>query len=370
MKPLSVNGIVRRARRGASRHRRWLIAAAVLAVAVLGFEALRLALREFRFADVRAAVATMPGWRIAAALVFTIVSYLALTGYDAMSLAAVGRPLPWRTAALGSFVSYTLSHNLGLSFLTGGSARYRLYSAAGLEFGEVAQVAVIAGVTFWAGMLATAGMGMAIAAPPITALGLTIAGSFTRMIGIGLLALVAALPVLSAVGVRSISVAGLRLPIPILRQQAVLVAASVIDLVAAASALYVLVPALGPAEFPAFFVAYAIAIIVAQVSHVPGGLGVFEGVILALAPANQSAVFAGLLLYRLVYYLLPLFVAGIGLGLREGWRLRHPIGRGLGLVDRAAHLVAPLAVTLLVFGGGLVLLVSGALPGSRDGSVP
>lgn len=357
--------IVRRARRGASRYRHWLVAAAVLAGVLLGFEALRMTLREVRFADVHAVVAVMPGWRIIAALAFTVVSYLALTGYDAMSLAAVGRPLPWRTAAAGSFVSYTLSHNLGLSFLTGGSARYRLYSAAGLDLGQVAQVAVIAGATFWAGVLATAGAAMAIAPPPIAAAGIMIAGGVTRLIGISLLALVAALPVLSAAGVRSISAAGLRLPIPTLRQQAVLIAASVVDMAAASSVLFVLVPALGPSSFPGFFVAYAVAIVVAQVSHVPGGLGVFESVMLALVPGDHPAVFAGLLLYRLVYYLLPLLAAGVGLGLREGWRLRYLIGRGLGLVDRVVQLVAPGAVTLLVFSGGLVLLVVGALPGAE-----
>lgn len=361
-----MTGTIRRARHWASRHRVWLIGFAVLAVALLGFEALRLALSEVRFTDVRAAVAAMPGWRIAAALAFTALSYLALTGYDAMSLAAVDRPLPWRTAAAGSFVSYTLSHNLGLSFLTGGSARYRLYSAAGLDLPRVAQVAVIAGVTFWTGVLATAGLAMAIAAPPIAAFGVTFAAGSTRLVGIGLLAIVAALPVLSAAGIREVSAAGLRLPVPTLRQQAVLIAASVIDMAAASLALYVLVPALPLASFPGFFVAYAVAIVVAQVSHVPGGLGVFESVVLALVPGDQPAVFAGLLLYRIVYYLLPLLVAGIGLALREGWRLRHPIGRGLGLVDRAVHLVAPGAVTLLVFGGGLILLVSGALPGVEE----
>jgi phosphatidylglycerol lysyltransferase len=75
---------------------------------------------------VRRALAAIPNARIAASLALTTVSYLLLTGLDWVALRAIGRPLPWRIAAAGSFTSYTLSHNLGLSLITGGSARLRL----------------------------------------------------------------------------------------------------------------------------------------------------------------------------------------------------------------------------------------------------
>ena len=358
--------LLRRARRWGEVHRSRLVVAAVLLIALLGFEALRLVLHEVHLIDVRAAVAAVPGRRLAAALALTAISYLALTGYDAVALRAIGRPLPWRVAAAGSFTSYTLSHNLGLSLLTGGSARYRLYNAAGLDLGEVAQVSAIAGITFWAGVIATAGCAMGIAAMPLAGgAGGSIGGGWARGLGVALLLPVAALPLLRARGVRSLAYGGLRLPIPTLRQQAALIAVSIVDMAAASAALFVLIPALAPAMFPGFVVAFAAAIVVALVSHVPGGLGVFETVVLALVPGDHPAVFAGLLLYRLVYYLLPLLLAGIGIAVREGWRLRHPIGRGLGIADRAGQLVAPTAVTLLVFLGGFVLLVSGALPGVR-----
>ena len=110
----------------AARNRRSLTIAAVLLVAAIGFEALHLVLREVHLRDVRASLAAVPRARIAAALGLTATSYLLLTGLDWIALRAVGRPLPWRIAAAGSFTSYTLSHTLGLSLLTGGSARLRL----------------------------------------------------------------------------------------------------------------------------------------------------------------------------------------------------------------------------------------------------
>jgi phosphatidylglycerol lysyltransferase len=357
--------LLRRALLWAERHRRWLVVVAVAVVALLAFEALRLVLSEVHLKDVRQALHAVPPSRIAAALGLTVVSYLALTGYDSVALRAIGRPLPWRVAAAGSFTSYTLSHNLGLSLLTGGSARYRVYSAAGLDLGDVAQVSAIAGITFWAGVLATAGLAMAAGGAPVDVAGWRIEGGWTRGIGVALIALVAILPLLRLTGRHAISSGGMRLPVPTLGQQAVLLGVSLVDMIAASAALFVLMPGLGPTAFPVFFIAYAVAIVVALVTHVPGGLGVFETVVLALVPGDHPAVFAGLLLYRLIYYLLPLLVAGVGIALREGWRLRHPIGRTLGIADRAGRFVAPTAVTALVFLGGFVLLVSGALPGVK-----
>ena len=106
-----------------ARHRRELLIAAVLLVAAIGFEALHLVLREVHLRDVRASLAAVPDTRIAASLALTVTSYLMLTGLDWVALRAVGKPLPWRIAAAGSFTSYTLSHNLGLSLLTGRKRR-------------------------------------------------------------------------------------------------------------------------------------------------------------------------------------------------------------------------------------------------------
>ncbi|MGP7794736.1 bifunctional lysylphosphatidylglycerol flippase/synthetase MprF [Sphingomonas sp. CLY1604] len=349
----------------AARYRRSLTVAAVLLVAAFGFEALRLVLREVHLRDVRAALHAVDATRIAAAVGLTATSYLLLTGLDWVALRVVGRPLPWRIAAAGSFTSYTLSHNLGLSLLTGGSARLRLYGAAGLGFGEVAQVAAICGLAFWAGVAGAAGIGLvtggAVALGPVV-----LDAAIARAVGAGLLVLLAVLPVLRACGYRSLGPERLRVALPSLPQMTALAALSLADLTAASAALFVLTPAVSAHAFPAFVVAYAVAVVVALLLHVPGGLGVFETVVLATVPGDRPALFAALLLYRLIYYLLPLLIAAIGIAAAEGWRLRHPIRRGLSYVDRAGQWLAPSAVTVLVFVAGFVLLVSGALPGVKD----
>ncbi len=102
------------------------------------------------------------------------------------------------------------------------------------------------------------------------------------------------------------------------------------------------------------------------VTHVPGGIGVFEAVVLATVPGDRPGLFAALLLYRVIYYLLPLAGAAGLLGVLEGRRLRRPIAVGVSMVEQASRALAPPLLAALVFTGGLVLLVSGALPAVHD----
>ena len=344
------------------RYRRVLSILVVALIAVLGFTALRALVHDVRASDIPLAIAAIPDRRITLALVLTIISYLTLTLYDWLALVVVGRPQRWRVAALASFTSYALSHNLGLSMLTGGSMRWRVYRQAGVEFADTVRVGVIASVAFWTGVIGMAGIALLTVHTGITAGPANLSQLGCRLLGAGCLAVLALPMVARGVGQRRIGTAGWSLPLPSLREQAILMSASLIDLLASAAALFVLVPSATSDQFPLFFIAYALAVIAALVTHVPGGLGVFEAVILAVLPGEQSDLFAALLLYRIIYYFLPLLSAGGLVVVLEGRRLRQPFGSALSLIDRAGRALAPGAVTLLVSAGGFVLLVSGALP--------
>lgn len=342
------------------RHRTVIAIAAALLVGALGLVALHHLLAEVRMGDVRAAAHLLPGWRIGAALALTAASYLALTLYDVLALRIIGRPLRWRTAAIASFTSYTLSHNLGLSLLTGGSARYRVYTAAGLDGGDVARIVAIAGVAFWGGVFALAAIALLIQPDP------TLPGwvppLLQRAAGAAMLLALATAILLGRNG-HTLRIAGFALPLPGGRQAIAQIGVAVLDLAAASAALFVLVPQIGADAFPAFFLGYALAISVALISHVPGGIGVFETVMLAALPdIDRPTLFAALILYRLVYYILPLILGALLLAAHEGWRFRHPVGRAIGRAQWVATGIAPLALSALVFTGGVVLLVSGSLP--------
>ena len=344
-------------------HRSLVTVGSTLLLAALGFAALHQLLLEVHLRDVRAAFHVIPGWRLAAALGLTCLSYLFLTLYDVIALWMVGKSLPYRTAALASFTSYTLSHNLGLGLLTGGSARYRIYSANGLGTADIMRVIAIASVTFWLGVSVIAATLLAFRADDFTIAGIAVSGGVQHWVGMAALAFLL-LPLLVAPRPkRPLRIFGWTLPLPDRRQALAQLAIAALDLAAASGALFLLVPGLGPESYPTFLLAYTLAIIVALISHVPGGLGIFEAIILAASPgADKPTLLAALIAYRLIYYLLPLAVAAILLAISEHSQWKRPAAIVIDSSRAVAASLAPTLMAVVTFLGGVLLLVSGALP--------
>jgi len=341
------------------RHRRYGSVLVVMLLVGLGLGALHHLTRTIRLADVTAAFHAIDRGQVAAAVALTIASYLALTVYDVLALRIVGRPLPWRTAAMASFTSYTLSHNLGLALLTGGSARYRIYTRAGLDGPDVARVVAIAGATFWMGVMAVTGAALVLHRGPLVLGEVSLGATAAQMIGIAIVVAIVLLLLLCSFGPRRVGWRGWSVPLPSGRQALAQIGIATIDLAAASAALFLLIPGADPTLLPLFILAYALAIVATLISHVPGGIGVFEAVVLAAVPVDRTALFAALIAYRVLYYLLPLAIGIVLLVLHEGQR-RHPnTFRG---AQQVATGIAPLLMSAATFGGGAVLLLSSALP--------
>ncbi|WP_448538177.1 bifunctional lysylphosphatidylglycerol flippase/synthetase MprF [Sphingobium yanoikuyae] len=335
----------------------------VVLLAALGFVALYHLLHDVHVRDIRAAFHALGPAALIPALLLTAISYVTLTFYDVLALRSIGRPLPYGTAALASFTSYTLSHNLGLSLLTGGSARYRIYSAAGLGVADVARVVAIAGATFWGGVL-TLAAAMLVWRPETLSMGdvrlsapaLRVAGSLTLAAMIGLI-------LYADRQGRMLHFGRMSLPLPPASRIFCQIGIGVLDLAAASAALFVLVPGISLHAWPAFFLGYALAIVAVLLTHVPGGVGVFELVMLAALPGvDRPQLVAALLAYRLVYYILPLLIAVGIIVAQEGWRWRQPLRRTLRGLQAVTTGLAPIMTAALVFLGGAILLVSGSLP--------
>ncbi|KQM30112.1 bifunctional lysylphosphatidylglycerol flippase/synthetase MprF [Sphingomonas sp. Leaf10] len=352
-------------RRWIERYRTPIGVLIVLALIGLGFAALEHLTQEVRFADVRAAMHALSPHRIVLALLATAGSYLALTFYDLLALRVIGRPLPWRTAALASFTSYTLSHNLGLALLTGGSARYRIYTAAGLDGPDVARIVAIASGTFWAGVVSVTGAALLLHHGPLDLVGLKLSAGQVALAGWSIAALAVGSLAACALVRTPIRLFGFTLPLPTPTQLLLQIAIALIDISCASAALFVLIPGATPALLPAFILAYALGIVAAVVTHVPGGIGVFEAVVLAVVPADRAALFAALIAYRVLYYLLPLALGILVLAWHEGARQRQRSARFLSGIRVVATGVAPLALSAATFTTGAMLLLSGSLPSVR-----
>lgn len=345
------------------RRKALLSIAMMIGVTGLGFAALHHLLAEVRVHDFRTAFHAIAPMAIAASVVMTILSYLALTLYDHLALDIVGQRLKWRTAALASFCSYTLSHNLGLSLLTGGSARFRIYGAAGLRASDIARVIASASLAFWGGVVTMAGVLMTVH-PVMLRLGdVTIGHMLQRVIGVAILGLATLL--LLALGrlPRAIRLFGWTLALPTRRQAVAQIGIACIDLMMASAALFILVPHASISLYPLFFLSYALAIILTLISHVPGGIGVFEAVMLAGLPdVDRPSLLAALVAYRAIYYIIPLIIAVVLIAFHEGRAWRRPVSRVLDGAEALARGIAPAMLAGLVAVGGGILLVSGSLP--------
>ena len=343
-----------------ARLRPWLLAAVGLCLTALIGVSLRRLLAEVRYADVMAAVVDTPTPKIALAVVATAFSYLALTRYDASALRYVGAKVGGRTVVLTSFVAYALSNTIGLGPLSGGVVRMRLYSAAGVPPPQVARVIVFNAAAFGLGMLFFGAVGLLWGAHDV-ATSIHTHGWVLRLAAAAMLLVLIGFLWL-CVRRRSIAIGRLwqlQLPPPelALRQLGI----SAVELAASAFVLWLLLP---PGHIPlaAFIAFYAIAITAGIVSHIPGGVGVFETVML-LAAGNdvpRDAMLGALLLNRGIYYLLPLVVATGALIVYE---LRSGVVAPMG---RMAVRLSPSLLAALTLVAGIWLIVSGVTPFTDD----
>ncbi len=291
----------------------------MIAIVGIAVSALLHLLDGVEWSDIRAALSRI-GWpRLFAAAAVTAVSYGVLTGYDVVALQIVGKRVRYARAALASFTSYVFSHNFGFALLTGGTARLRIYQPAGLTIGEVAHIMVLTGVTFWSGVLLLLGFGLIVQPGTMPVAGVALSYPVHAAIGASSFVLLAAvLAGLKRRGGRMIVVFGRSIPLPSVSQALAQIMLASIDIILAATALFVLLPGAGAALFPALLLGYLVAIVTGLITHAPGGVGVFEAVMLVSLPeVDRASLFAALLAYRMVYYLIPLAIGMLLFGIHE-----------------------------------------------------
>jgi uncharacterized membrane protein YbhN (UPF0104 family) len=244
--------------------------------------------------------------------------YLTLTFYDLFALRTIGRTdVPYRVAALAGFTSYAIGHNVGASVFSGGAVRYRIYSDWGLSVVEVTKICFIAGLTFWLGNVTVLGLGILYtpqAARAIDQLPLWC----NRVFALLLLALLAAYVAWVWVKPRVIGRDGWQVTLPGGPLTLLQIAIGIVDLGCCAAAMYMLVPDEPNLGFVTVAVIFVAATLLGFASHAPGGLGVFDAAMMvALWQFDKEDLLAGLLLFRLLYYIIPFVISLLILGTRE-----------------------------------------------------
>ncbi|SLN22745.1 Phosphatidylglycerol lysyltransferase [Aquimixticola soesokkakensis] len=343
----------------------------------LGIWALAHELRSVHIGGVFAQVRAMDPQLLLAAVAATAAGYGAMAGYDRWALASVGKHLPARTVALGSFLGFGFGNTVGVSVLSGGAVRWRIYSAFGLNAFEMASVSSYIAISVGLGLSLVGVASVAIHPAALAAL-VPLSDLAVRIIAVALcLVSLAGLFALSA-SKSTLKIGRFEMAMPPPKVLAGQIVLSLFDTTMAALALWVLLPAGGP-DFIDFLPIYAAATMIGIASHVPGGVGVFETVVIAAMPVSADGQFgvehiaAALLLFRLIYFLLPFALAFVVVALNEarmagGWiakvfgGISEPMKPVVGALGGAAPGLA--ALWALGFGAFLIFvsLMPSALP--------
>jgi uncharacterized membrane protein YbhN (UPF0104 family) len=256
--------------------------------------------------------------QIALAALFVAAGYFTLTFYDLFAVRAIGHShVTYRVNAFAAFTSYSIGHNVGASVFTGGAVRYRIYSAYGLNAIDVAKICFLAGLTFWLGNAAVLGLGITYhpeAAASIDQLPVWL----NRMVAIVIILALVAYVVWVWTQPRSVGRGPWSVVLPGGPLTLLQIAIGIVDLSFCALAMYVLVPDEPNLGFVVVAVIFVSATLLGFASHSPGGLGVFDAAMLVgLWQMDREDLLAGMLLFRLLYYIAPFVISVILLTFRE-----------------------------------------------------
>ncbi|MGQ0593333.1 MAG: lysylphosphatidylglycerol synthase domain-containing protein [Gammaproteobacteria bacterium] len=299
--------------------RGWLMTLLSLVLFTVAVGAIYHVCKDLDVARLLAHLSALSAGQILTALLLTAGSYAIFTGYDWSGLRYIGARIPYRTVALAAFCGCAIANTVGVNLVSGGSVRYRIYVPAGLSSLDVARITLFG--------MAAYGLGnFVIAAAALFVYPELIAG-FTglpaaTLHAIGIVGLAAFGAAIAATFVRHapLRLGRLEVPLPTPGLAVAQIILTLTDIVLAGACLYLLLDSPG-VPFLGFLVVYTLATVAGMVSHVPGGIGVFEGILLVtfrgIIPTESLA--AALLVYRVVYNLLPLAIAtGLLIG-RETW---------------------------------------------------
>src|ERR1700694_4106158 len=268
------------------------------------------------------ALTEIPPGHIALAALCVVGAFFTLTFYDFFALRTIGKKhVPYRIAALSSFTSYTIGHNIGATVFTGGAIRFRIYSDYGLSAIDVAKICFLSGLTFWLGNTFVLGIGMAWHPWAASAMDL-LPPAMNRLIAVGCLAGIASYFIWLVMGKnrRELGQNGWKVVLPSARLTLLQILIGVVDLGFCAIAMYLLMPTNPGIDFISLAVVFILATLLGFASHAPGSIGVFDAAMLVALPEfGREQLLATLVVFRILYFMIPFGIAISIMGTRELW---------------------------------------------------
>ncbi len=321
----------------------------------------------YHWRDIRQALHDFPVSLMAMCGGATFLSYIALSFYDYLALEYAGEKLPYRRVLFTSFLSYAISNNVGHAWLSGGSMRYRLYSGWGIPGIAIAKVVLFCTVSYLLGAVTIMVGGYAFSPDHNLITDSLPAGSVQTAIMVGSVLLIAWWSIV-ALYRKPVTIKGFSLSVPAFSLALRQLLAALLDLLLASLVMYIPLLHFTGMPFGDFLVLYIFAQLAGLISMVPGGIGIFEGSFIFLASSQYSAphIIAALIIYRVVYYFMPLLLASFMLAAYELPLYRIVRHRLVSTVINVVESAIPQIFAVLLMLGGGVLLLSGATPALKD----
>lgn len=286
---------------------RWLSRILVVAAICLAGFLIYRTLSRYSLTQIVEAVSAIPAYRLGMAGLFAAASYLCLTGFDALGVRYADGKLPYHKTALASFTALSLGHNIGLAALSSGAIRYRFYNRWGLRAEQVAKVILFCATTVAIGLMVLAA-GALLLRPDLASEMTGLSKPACLAVGGICLVLPAAYIALAARGLGTVRMRSWSFELPSLKLALGQLLVGPVNFAFVAACLHQTLAAVAETGYFAVVSVYVIANVTAIVSHVPGGLGVIESVVMYLIP--QADLIGALIAFRFVYFFAPL---GLGL---------------------------------------------------------
>lgn len=319
--------------------------------------------------DVVRSLSSLSFFSILLGIIITGLSYFAITGYDVLALKHINRNVPYPRAALSAFLASTFGNNIGFAVLTSTSIRYRIYAPIGLSAMDIAGVSSMCALTTMLGMAFIFSFTMLMQSGEAATTGFRFGLGYMQFVATVILTVIGGYLIYAHYKPVTLRTASLSLKLPSTKTTLTQIALATTNLSLVGTLIYVLLPDGIDTGYIAFLSVFALALIAGSASNVPGGIGVFESVILVGLPEIPPAALLGsIILFRCIYYLTPLAIAAVLLVYHEvskqQGRLEEMHDSTLDVLDE----IGPQIMGMLMLLAGVILLFSGSIPAGFDRS--
>lgn len=296
-----------------------------------------------------------------------VFGYVTLSLCEWIAVKYSGEQLPYRFILFGSFLSNAISHNIGSSLIFGGGIRYRYYTEWGLTKSAVAKITAFGSISYFLSAFTLLFIAVVASSQSVTLNTMLANGPLKVLLILGICIILGWL-ILSAFNERQFKIGSFKISPPSTRIAIQQITVGTIDLAIAAIVLYIPILNFADISFSEFLIYYIVAQLIGLVSQVPGGIGIFESSFLLLVDNKlpPESLLSALIIYRIVYYIVPLLLAGVFMVFYETKSHRIVDTLKLHYAFKLLQLATPKIFSILLLIGGSILLFSGATPAIHE----